>query len=53
MHMPLNNVITIKDGIKMIFCVDEWANKRSKQRHGFPLNGTIFYNVEHCNIYKV
>lgn len=23
MHMPLNNVITIKDGIKMIFCVLE------------------------------
>lgn len=48
MHMPLNNVITIKDGIKMIFCV--YMNG-SSQRHGFPLNATIFYNVEHCNIY--
>lgn len=51
MHMPLNNVITIKDGIKMIFgecvCVrlkyvrrKEQASERAnaRVRHGFISN---------------
>lgn len=30
MHMPLNNVITIKDGIKMIFCVVKWQRRAQR-----------------------